>query len=105
MLYCLAAVILACCDESVSVGRPVRPSHSFQMALEEHDALAGAQVPDPAEAVQPARDTQRPVRLASHAVDLLAVAFLVQHLRQLLQVPQTPAVVPHRGRQEPCAVC
>ena len=36
-------------------------------------------------------------------VDLLAVALLVQHLGQLLQVPQPPGVVPDGGGQEPAA--
>ena len=43
------------------------------------------------------------VLLEVDGVDLLAVALLVQHLGQLLQVPQPPGVVPDGGGQEPAA--
>merc|ERR1719278_1602848 len=87
-------------DDVVTIRGPVSSRHPLEMSLQEHDALPRPQVPNPAEAVQPSGDSEGPVLLEADAVDLLAVALLVEDLGQLLQVPQSPAVVPHRGGQE-----
>ena len=66
---------------------PLFSASYLEMAFEEHDALAGSQVPHSAEAVKAAAGGEGAVLLEGQAVDLLAVALLVEDLGQLLQVP------------------
>ena len=49
---------------------------ALEVTFEEHDALAGAEVPDAAEGIHSAGGSQRSVVLERDAVNLFAVAFL-----------------------------
>lgn len=95
-----ARVVLRAGDDVVTVGWHVDAENALQVAFHEHDAAPGAQVPHAPERVHATSDGHWAVRVEGQRVDGLWVAFLVQHLDALLQVPQTPRVVEDARGQE-----
>ena len=72
----LARVVERTGEDVVTVWRPVYADDSLEVAFEEHDALAGAEVPDAAEGVHSTGGSQRTIVLECHTVHLFAVTLL-----------------------------
>ena len=64
----LARVVEGAGDHVVAVGGPVGGNDALEVALQEHDALPGAQVPHPTERVHAARHGERAVVLEKRQV-------------------------------------